>query len=257
MLINPEAIGICSIDDLSKNHIGDILKYSRVCINADLPNVVLSPKAIAILKNITGNDSTSLNPKYKRMEGKKCLCKMVFSSNYKLRVQEPDTGLEKRLIVIPFMNVVPKETVDTELLDKLKMERDAIFTKALHAYYTLRNNNYVFEPILPEYDSESMIECTYSDGKGWYNYNNGVSEFLEECCVLRADLKIYSENLFMAYKMFCSEKGYDALKSSAKLSEKIYRITRIEQSRFRIGDNNKRGFVGIGLKPEISQALQS
>lgn len=70
--------------------------------------------------------------------------KILFATNHAVGTKEDDSALLRRVVCIPFRYSVPREAQDQELLAKLKQERDAILTRALIAYGTLRRRKYIF-----------------------------------------------------------------------------------------------------------------
>lgn len=64
---------------------------------------------------------------------------------YGLILQQNDDQFRERLVVVPFLNRIPKEEQDHDLLNKLKEELPAIFNKIFKAYLRLRENNLLLQ----------------------------------------------------------------------------------------------------------------
>ena len=56
----------------------------------------------------------------------------------------PDPTMERRMVTVPFCYAVPERLQNRDLLQKLQMERDAVATKAIAAYFRLRQHGYIF-----------------------------------------------------------------------------------------------------------------
>lgn len=115
-----------------------------LCLSPDLPPEPLDTKSTSCVKQATGNDKISAAVKHKgnkqfRFEGK-----FILTTNYPLVTEEPDDAFMRRAVVIPFFYTVPQEAKDEDLLDRLKEEKPAIASKALDAYFRLRDNHYKF-----------------------------------------------------------------------------------------------------------------
>lgn len=115
-----------------------------LCVSPDLPASALDPKSASCIKQLTGNDKISAAVKYKRNTQFRFEGKLILASNYPLLTVEPDDAFMQRAVVVPFLHAVPKEKQDRDLLDRLKAEKPAIASKALDAYFQLRNNHYKF-----------------------------------------------------------------------------------------------------------------
>lgn len=120
------------------------LESVALCMSPDLPPEPLDVMSTSCVKQVTGNDKISAAVKHKgnkqfRFEGK-----MILTTNYPLMTEEPDEAFMRRAVVIPFFYTIPKESQDTDLLDRLKKEKPAIASKVLDAYFRLRDNHYKF-----------------------------------------------------------------------------------------------------------------
>ena len=115
-----------------------------LCMSPDLPPEPLDTMSTSSVKQATGNDKISAAVKHKSNKQFRFEGKMILTTNYPLMTEEPDEAFMRRAVVIPFFYTIPKESQDTDLLDRLKKEKPAIASKVLDAYFRLRDNHYKF-----------------------------------------------------------------------------------------------------------------
>lgn len=196
-------------------------------------------KDIPIFKCITGNDRIAgefkgRNPFYFTPR-----CKLLFSGNTLPYATETDStaAFANRLRVLLFNHSVPPQEQDRQLLDKLWEERDAIITLALRAARDLMERNFAFT--LPE-DSRQFLASYAMSG-------NLIQAFLEECCELHPDAKIFNVALYAAFSDFCAKNGVDRI-SRAAFYEQLSGVPHVFARRIRMNGENRQGHVGIRLK---------
>lgn len=194
---------------------------------------------ISIFKSITGNDLIAgefkgQDPFYFRPH-----CKLLFSGNTLPMTTETDVtdAFLNRIRVLLFNHSVPPEDQDKCLLDKLWEERDAIVTLALHAAQQLVRRN--FEFTLPN-DSRQFLESFALRG-------NIISAFINECCVLDADARVFNVELYATFESFCKRNGLKVLPRT-KFYELLSGLPHVTAKRLRIDSENRQGHVGIKLK---------
>lgn len=129
--------------------------------------------------------------------------------------------------------------LDCCLLEKLWEERDAIVTLALQATQQLVRRN--FEFTLPD-DSRQFLESFALRG-------NIISAFIDECCILDADARVFNVELYAAFESLSKCNGLKAL-SRAKFYELLSGFPHVAAKRLRIGSKNLQGHVGIALKEQ-------
>lgn len=194
---------------------------------------------ISIFKAVTGNDQLvgefkGQNPFYFRPR-----CKLLFSGNTLPTTTETDAtaAFLNRVRVLLFNRSVEPEDQDKCLLDKLWSERDAIVTLALKAAQQLAQRN--FEFTLPD-DSRQFLDSFALRG-------NMVSAFIDECCVLDADARVFNLELYAAFEAFCERNGLKAL-TRPKFYELLSGLPHVAAKRLRIDSENRQGHLGIALK---------
>ena len=120
------------------------LEGAALCITPDLPSSPLSEKVAGMVKALTGNDLIQADRKYQKHTKFRFEGKFLMGTNHALLTKGHDPAFADRLVVLPFLHSIPRAEWDNQLLDKLKLERDAVASKAMDAYFRLRQNKYVF-----------------------------------------------------------------------------------------------------------------
>ena len=194
---------------------------------------------ISIFKSITGGDRITGEFKGKDLFYFIPRCKLLFAGNTLPRTTEADTtaAFANRLVVLLFNQSIPPEQQDKSLLDRLWLESDSIVTLALHAMQDLMGRNFVFT--LPR-DSGAFL-ASFS------NRSNVLSDFLEECCTLSPDARVFNVDLFAAFVDYCARNGLESL-SRSQFYDLLSGVPGVYAKRIRIGKENRQGHIGIGLK---------
>lgn len=140
----PDKVSALSVHSLREQFALGNLNSAALCLSPDMPFNALDPKSASVIKQLTGHDKVSAAVKYKsnaqfRFEGK-----LILASNYPLLTVEPDDAFMQRAVVVPFLHAIPKSSQNHKLLELLMAERPAIASKALEAYFRLRDNHYNF-----------------------------------------------------------------------------------------------------------------
>lgn len=166
-------------------------------------------------------------------------CKHVFAGNTLPLTTDTDAtaAFVNRVRVLLFNVSIPEEQQDKNLLDKLLEERDSIVTLALRALRKLAERNYEFT--MPE-DSKRFLMSFKVRG-------NIVGGFIEDCCVLNPNARVFNDDLYDAFETYCVRNGWNALKRH-QLYELLSGYPHVGLTRFRMQGENKNGHLGIRLK---------
>lgn len=154
-----------------------------------------------------------------------------------IRIEGEDEAFYARQIVLPFINQIPAEHQNRNLLELLELEKSGILLRAMQAYERLRLNNYVFtkcKQVLPEnleFDNEIIIKS-----------------FCATNCRFEQNKKEFTETLHQAYLNFTISKNVPAV-SKKEFSEIFNRLygNKIERKKIRINDASMQGYVGVCL----------
>ncbi len=120
------------------------LEGKMLCISPDMPAAPLKSETVSKIKQLTGNDLITSNRKFLNHIKFRCKAKLVLVTNHPLLTKIEDEAFNCRIVTVPFAYSIPKENQCPTLLNDLLAERDAIITKAIYAYFRLRENHYKF-----------------------------------------------------------------------------------------------------------------
>ncbi|KKM68292.1 hypothetical protein LCGC14_1462330 [marine sediment metagenome] len=178
------------------------LEGTLVATMADfrLPKYGNTTGALKRLLNIVGEDSVTINRKYKdAQKDRKLTCKIIVSSNDMPQFNDASGALKRRLLIVEFArSFVGRE--DTTLRDKFKAEAPGIALWALEGLRCLREQRDFTVP-------ESM-RVSLED---WHKDNNPVTTFIEECVRCNPSGVLEHKNLFAAFRLWADEHGEDGM----------------------------------------------
>lgn len=236
-LFDPSLISDVPLHKLGGKFSRAQLAGKKVNISGEIAGRALSDNSI--FKSVTGRDRIMGKFKGKDPFYFNPTCKLLFAGNTLPRTTEADitVAFANRLVVLLFNQSIPPEQQDKSLLDKLWLESDSIVTLALHAMQDLMGRNFVFT--LPG-DSEAFL-ASFS------NRSNVLSGFIEECCILSPEARVFNTDLFAAFVDYCARNGLEAL-SRSHFYDLLSGVPNVYAKRIRIGEENRQGHVGISLK---------
>jgi putative DNA primase/helicase len=238
-LFQEDAVGTVPLTELGNRFsLGGLWKRA-INISMDLPTRVLNEQEVSQIKMLTGEARMRTEEKYEPVTTTFMHCKYVFATNGQINLKVPDDAFWDRLVFVPFMKSIPEHRQDRFLLSKLWKEKDGIVSKAARAAGTLVRNNYRFK--LPEISDHIISE--------WKMYiNESITGFLRSRCVVSPDKSIFSEDIYNAYKLYCTEQEM-TVQTQTALSNKITKISGVcKRKERRNADGNPRWkFEGIGL----------
>ena len=239
-LFQPELISNVPLHKLSERFFKAELFGKKLNVAGEIQGKQLTE--IATFKSITGGDAITGEYKGKNPFSFTPRCKLLFAGNALPGTSESDAtkAFVNRLIVLLFNHSIPKEKQDKDLLKKLWNERDSIFTLAMQALKNLHERNYRFT--VPTESSEFI--------KSFVNRNNSLQMFLQDCCVFGEKYRIHNTDLMRAYTNYCTQNGLDVF-SKKKLYEMLSGYPGVYYKKFRIGNRNAMGHIGIALKDSI------
>lgn len=197
----------CSYLDLSQiaqHGAGGQLENKLLNINLDISTAEL--KDLGLFKRATSGGTDMIQCE---TTGQKFVSfmpdqiKFVFACNTfpEISGKEDPKPFFDRMILVPFLNMVPDHKRDYRLKEALWNERQYIIQKALQHYKMLVENNFHFP------------ECQLSEelkGEFIESYDT-VGGFVRRCCVLDEEVEEENEKLYDAYKSFCQQRKQRAL----------------------------------------------
>ncbi len=121
--------------------------------------------------------------------------KIIMAANHKPTVRGTDNGIWRRLHVIPFNVVIPKEEQDKDLKFKLLKEASGILNWAIEGYYKWKEMGL---------KAPKIVMDAVSDYRETMDL---LSEFMQERCSLDKRFTATLADLYESYQSFCIEKG--------------------------------------------------
>lgn len=233
-----------ALQDLGGKFALSNLVNAKLNISEDLPDAPLSPQTVSRIKMISDGDRLEAEAKYTQAFTFRPLCKLLFASNHPLRLKEYDAAFVNRVVYIPFTHPIPKEEQDPYILEKMRKELPALFSRAFAAYKRLVANQYVwagsdyFKPEIATTNSSISVDKEYV-----------LRQFIESCCILDDNSTTATSELQAAYNLFCSKNSYSPVQGD-RFSRELFAVLPDNILRVKIG-NQRRGFKGIRLKSEL------
>lgn len=212
---------------------------AAVNVSLDLPSTKLKPTDISNLKSLTGGDDINVEEKGQPSFSFRNRAKLIFASNFPMRIAEEDEAFWNRLIYIPFNKSISPELQDKTLLNKFINEKDSIVTKALRHAKKLIKNNFVF-PSTPEIDRKIA------------EFKNEplptVRNFIEAKCEINSEfIGVALQDLYDEYVNFCYENNFTADAYNA-FKAQFAKLAGVKHIKKRFGRPNPiSGFSGVKL----------
>lgn len=240
------------IDQLNKEKSTKKLINKSINISMDLPNKPLGPLAIRNIKLITGNDTITIEHKTGEYESFEVNCKFLFATNHSLTLCGADSGLEERLVCIPFTRSIPSEQRDHNLLDELLEEKEHIVAKAIAYYRSLRNRNYVFSGSGNAlFNPRVRYLPTAAD-----DLNANLCDFIEDRCIfipIEEKRGIHTDVFYKAYREYCADYNETPISNEKAFSRKVLELyaPHVKKEKWRKpgAANPTAGFYGIAFTP--------
>jgi len=195
------------------------------------------PWAESRIKAITGGDKLSVRFLYKDFFEVQPSFKIVVAGNARPRLVGVGEAMKRRLHLIPFNVTIPPEQRDKDLLQTLLNERNGIFAWALKGCAQWQRIG-----LAPP-------ETVLSAAVGYFQDEDIVGQWIEECCATGPQFRAPSLQLYKAWSEWADARGYPVGTQRA-LGEELRTRGYIQ---YRTG--RERGWQG--LRPLIRDPLAS
>lgn len=174
------------------------------------------------LKTLISADRVNIPIKYQEDWVGKLYTKHIFLMNALPETPDVTHGFMRKIIIIPFMNQVPPESIDRDLTRKLKKELSGILNYCYEGYCRLVTNNYVF----------SHCEIINKTKREYMDRENPTGYFFRDTFVKKEGAKVKKSLIYKLYRSWCNANGYSQMTSAKfyralniKLKEPDYNIT--------------------------------
>ncbi len=137
-------VSALDVHDFSQQFALSELEGKMLCVSSDMPQEQLNNRVVGNIKKLSGNDLISAPKKHMSNRQFRFGGKLVLVSNHQVTASPNDDAFWDRLMAIPFPFTVPPEAQDINLLESLLQEKDAVASKAIRAFWQLRERSYRF-----------------------------------------------------------------------------------------------------------------
>lgn len=188
-----------------------------------------------LVKQMTGGERLSVNPKYRTQMEFYPTWKVWLSTNHEPIIKGNDDAIWRRIIKVPFNVTItaPNPKLKPRLLNLFE-GRSGILNWALEGLYLWRTNGLIIPP-------------TIDNATKWYRVEQDlIGQFLNEKCIMHPSQKVTKTDLYIAYKNYCISIG-----ESPKTKNQLTRILKLRG----ISDDRKRDsrvWIGINLGEKVS-----
>jgi len=187
--------------------------------------------AEAVVKQATGGDTITARFLYHELFEFVPEFKLFLATNHKPLIKGSDYGIWRRIRLLPFGVTIPPEERDRNLIEKLKTELPGILAWMVRGCQEWQRVG-LQEP-------EMVVEAT----ENYRTEMDVLGDFLETCCVLRANASVLATPLYTAYRIWAEDNG------ERVMSKRSFGM-RLSERRFQKAKSN--GIViwlGIELAP--------
>ncbi|MCE5278844.1 MAG: phage/plasmid primase, P4 family [Planctomycetaceae bacterium] len=191
----------------------------------------------ALVKLLTGGDMLKARKLYEDFGEFEPTHKIIMMTNHKPRIQGTDEGIWRRLLLVPFNVVIPKDQQDTKLTEKLRQELPGILAWAVCGCLEWQKSGL------------NPPACVCEATKSFRKESNSFEQFMEERCVPNVparDTWTSNASLRDAYMAYCQEIGENSPLNTRAIAAILKAKGCHTVSRGRYG----RGWEGIALLPE-------
>lgn len=161
-----------------------------------------------LLKQLTGDDTVTARKLYGDEFEFKPEFKLWMATNHKPVIRGTDTGIWRRIHMIPFTCVIPEGKVDRRLKYKLSAELTGIFRWAVEGC------------LLWQKEGLKMPRAVLEEVREYRREMDVISAFVEDKCTVGKGLSVKSSQLFAAYLNW-AEQNNEYRMSSTKFGMEL------------------------------------
>lgn len=212
--------------------------------------------AEAKVKSMTGGDRVSA--RYMRGEFFEFspTWKITISTNHRPRISGGDYGIWRRVVLVPFSNIVTPDKQDPLLQNKLMDEAEGILSwcvKGAVAWYTSGGGRIGLQ----------VPEVVYAETQEYREDEDIVGRFIANTCMSIEEIQRAMANksiirtmspvshVYFSYRYWCEQEGeYSSAKISQNMFSRMMRERGYNPSRFNIDGVTARWYEGLVIKPQ-------
>ncbi|MGW7255898.1 DNA primase family protein [Streptomyces sp. NPDC054834] len=193
----------------------------------------------AAIKNATGGEEITVNPKYRKPYAFKPQALILLASNYKPIVREQDTGTWRRIKLIPFLQRFEGASKDPDLEETLRSERAGILA------WLVRGAVDWFEFGLDDPDSVREAIAEYREE------SDSLAGFMPGALVSVPGRWLSNAAVWTAYEQWAKDNGEESFQRSSTLNKALMERSKGEISAQK--RNGIRGLLGVALADDLSR----
>lgn len=176
------------------------LKGARLVTISECPADVWLDEAI--VKQLTGGDVVTARYLYGREFEFRPEFKLIMATNHKPRIRGTDSGIWRRIRLVPFTQRIPEERQDLQLPDKLRTELPGILNWALEGLRQwMQASSGGKRRGLPHCKAVDSATAEYRGEQ------DRLKQFLEDCTEPAPGYTIQAGILYQVYRRWCEENG--------------------------------------------------
>lgn len=204
--IQPETIMVRSNQSTAINSDIARLKGARLVTSVE-PNEGVRINE-GLLKQLTGDDTVTARKLYGDEFEFKPEFKLWMATNHKPVIRGTDTGIWRRIHMIPFTVQIPEEKIDRRLKYKLSAELTGIFRWAVEGC------------LLWQKEGLKMPRAVLEEVREYRREMDVISAFVEDKCTVGKGLSVQSSALYAAYLRW-ADSGNEYKMSNTKFGLEI------------------------------------
>lgn len=192
----------------------------------------------SLIKQLTGGDTVTASKKYEHEFEFTPEFKIWMSTNHKPIIRGTDTGIWRRIRLIPFTVHIPDEKKDKNLKHKLKQELPGILHWAVDGCSLWQREGFRIP--------KAIRETT----NGYREEMDVIENFINECCFVGKEYSYKAQELYEAYAAWAKKYNEYAM-SSTMFGREI--VKKFEKKKTKTGSvyqgiSVKESFVPYGVK---------
>jgi len=153
----------------------------------------------ALVKQLTGGDPITSRYLFQEYFEHRPTFKLFMAVNHLPEIRGMDHGIWRRIHLIPFNVIIKEEEMDRDLASKLEAELPGILAWAVQGCLEWQKSGLE----MPSASLSALGEYREESDK--------IGDFIGDCCIQRADLKISIKALFASYKAWVEDNDSDPL----------------------------------------------
>lgn len=173
-----------------------------------------------LLKQLTGDDTVTARKLYGEEFEFKPEFKLWMATNHKPTIRGTDTGIWRRIHMIPFTVMIPENKVDRKLKYKLAAEMTGIFRWAVEGC------------LLWQKEGLKMPAAVLNEVRDYKREMDVISAFIEDRCTVGKGLSVQSSMLYAAYCEWAERNNEYRMSNTKFCLEMSKRFEKVKTMKF-------------------------